>query len=117
MTVSENKPTVQAGLPLFKTNKRDKPFLCLTKDTSDCNSEITKKSKFESDIKPIDSKAPKVGPSSFQVIKVLGVGSFGEVFLVEKIDTGRLYAMKILKKDKIFSKNLTKYAIVERNVL
>lgn len=117
MTVSENKPAVNPGLPLFKTNKRDKPFLCLTKDTSDSNSDVTKKTKYGSDIKPTDPNSPKVGPSSFKVIKVLGVGSFGEVFLVEKIDTGRLYAMKILKKDKIFSKNLTKYAIVERNVL
>lgn len=37
--------------------------------------------------------------------------------MVEKIDSGKLYAMKILKKDKIFKRNLTKYAKAERNVL
>jgi len=47
------------------------------------------------------------------VIKLLGSGSFGEVFLVEKKDNGKLYAMKVLKKDKIMEKNLTRYAMTE----
>ena len=59
----------------------------------------------------------KVGPQSFNVIKLLGVGSFGEVFLVEKKDNHKLYAMKVLKKERVLSRNLRKYAIAERNVL
>uniref|UniRef100_A0AAY4EMC1 Ribosomal protein S6 kinase n=1 Tax=Denticeps clupeoides TaxID=299321 RepID=A0AAY4EMC1_9TELE len=43
----------------------------------------------------------KADPSQFELLKVLGQGSYGKVFLVRKIkgiDTGQLYAMKVLKK-------------------
>lgn len=44
---------------------------------------------------------PKGDPSQFQLLKVLGQGSFGKVFLVKKVvgpDAGTLYAMKVLRK-------------------
>lgn len=40
----------------------------------------------------------KADPSQFELLKVLGEGSFGKVFLARKItgpDTGTLYAMKV----------------------
>jgi len=43
----------------------------------------------------------KADPSHFELLKVLGQGSFGRVFLVRKVteaDAGTLYAMKVLKK-------------------
>ncbi|XP_069866442.1 ribosomal protein S6 kinase alpha-2 isoform X3 [Dipodomys merriami] len=43
----------------------------------------------------------KADPSQFQLLKVLGQGSYGKVFLVRKVtgsDAGQLYAMKVLKK-------------------
>lgn len=48
---------------------------------------------------------------------LLGKGSFGEVYLVEKQGTNRLFAMKVLRKDRILNQNLTRYAKTERNVL
>lgn len=42
----------------------------------------------------------KADPSQFELLKVLGEGSFGKVFLVRKVsgpDTGTLYAMKVNK--------------------
>ena len=59
----------------------------------------------------------KISPHHFLILKELGKGSFGEVFLVLKQDTNQLFAMKVLQKDKIISQNLIKYALTERNVL
>ncbi|OMJ76639.1 hypothetical protein SteCoe_23941 [Stentor coeruleus] len=59
----------------------------------------------------------KVGPMDFEILQVLGKGSFGEVFLVRKRDQMQLFAMKVLRKDKIMGHNLIKYAKTERDVL
>ncbi|XP_040821134.1 ribosomal protein S6 kinase alpha-2 isoform X1 [Ochotona curzoniae] len=43
----------------------------------------------------------KAEPSQFELLKVLGQGSYGKVFLVRKVkgsDAGQLYAMKVLRK-------------------
>ncbi|XP_020293158.1 ribosomal protein S6 kinase 2 beta [Pseudomyrmex gracilis] len=61
----------------------------------------------------------KAEPSHFELLKVLGQGSFGKVFLVRKIvgkDSGTLYAMKVLKKAtlKVRDRVRTK---MERNIL
>jgi len=45
----------------------------------------------------------KIGPQSFTVHALIGKGSFGEVYLVEKKDNGNYYAMKMLHKSKITS--------------
>lgn len=37
----------------------------------------------------------------FEIKKVIGRGSFGKVFLVQKKDTGEVFAMKTLRKDVI----------------
>lgn len=61
----------------------------------------------------------KTDPSQFVLLKVLGEGSFGKVFLVRKVvgaDAGTLYAMKVLKKAtlKVRDRHRTK---MERNIL
>ena len=58
-----------------------------------------------------------IGPQDFLAQKLLGKGSFGEVYLVEKIDNKTAYAMKIIDKEKIISQNLLCYVVTERNVL
>ena len=50
----------------------------------------------------------RCGPDQFVAHQLLGTGSFGEVYLVEKISNKKLYAMKILTKSKIRSQNLIK---------
>ncbi|XP_030850529.1 ribosomal protein S6 kinase alpha-2 isoform X2 [Strongylocentrotus purpuratus] len=61
----------------------------------------------------------KADPSCFELLKVLGQGSFGKVFLVRKTsgqDAGTKYAMKVLKKAtlKVRDRVRTK---MERNIL
>lgn len=58
-----------------------------------------------------------IGAHSFTAHELLGTGSFGEVYLVEKISDSTLHAMKVLCKDKIFEHKLARYAMTERNVL
>jgi len=49
-------------------------------------------------------------------ITILGKGSFGEVYLVER-NGKEQFAMKVLSKEKIIGNNYIKYALTERNVL
>jgi len=59
----------------------------------------------------------KPGPANFIPAKLLGTGSFGEVYLVKERRRGKLFAMKVLSKEKIMGQNLTRYAKTERDVL
>lgn len=38
-----------------------------------------------------------IGYKSFKILDILGQGTFGKVFRVEKVDNGKIYAMKVLK--------------------
>ncbi len=40
----------------------------------------------------------RLGYNDFKKLKIIGRGAFGEVVLVQKIDTGHVYAMKVLRK-------------------
>lgn len=59
----------------------------------------------------------KVGPQNFLPIKMIGSGSFGEVYLVKERKTSNFYAMKVLSKQRIMGQNLVRYAKTERDVL
>ncbi|KAF9579827.1 hypothetical protein BGW38_003752, partial [Lunasporangiospora selenospora] len=53
--------------------------------------------------------------SDFDILRVLGLGSFGKVYQVRKRDTGRIYAMKVLDKKQVIEQKQVEHA--ERNVL
>lgn len=59
----------------------------------------------------------EVGPDSFEFVRELGKGSFGQVFEVAYVRTRERYAMKVLQKNKIQTANLLRYTLTERNVL
>eukprot|EP00040_Diaphanoeca_grandis_P004450 m.28785 g.28785 ORF g.28785 m.28785 type:complete len:529 (-) comp15985_c0_seq1:695-2281(-) len=73
-----------------------------------------------------DSDSPatqdeRVGPTNFDIIRVIGSGGYGKVFLVKKNtgrDKGKLCAMKVLKKATIIrsSKDVS-HTKAERNIL
>jgi RAC serine/threonine-protein kinase len=64
-------------------------------------------------------KAPQSAPrlDSFKMIKVIGVGSFGKVFLVKEIRTDHMFALKVLRKDHIIKRNQVEHTKTERSVL
>ena len=53
----------------------------------------------------------------FHTVKVIGKGAFGEVRLVQKKDTGKIYAMKTLLKSEMFNKDQLAHVKAERDVL
>uniref|UniRef100_A0AAU8EJQ7 non-specific serine/threonine protein kinase n=1 Tax=Tuta absoluta TaxID=702717 RepID=A0AAU8EJQ7_TUTAB len=53
----------------------------------------------------------------FEFVKVLGKGTFGKVVLSREKGTGKLYAMKILKKHLIIQKDEVAHTITENRVL
>ena len=59
----------------------------------------------------------KVDISSFKILESLGEGSFGKVYLVEHSKNKKKFAMKVLNKHKILSRNLISYIITERKIL
>ena len=54
---------------------------------------------------------------SFEILSLLGVGSFGKVCKVRMKKTNNIYAMKILNKDFLIKNKMLKYAITECNIL
>ena len=48
---------------------------------------------------------------------MIGKGSYGKVLLVEKKDTGKMYALKILKKNEILKRNQLEHTMDERRIL
>ncbi|KAI3661627.1 hypothetical protein MP638_002879 [Amoeboaphelidium occidentale] len=53
----------------------------------------------------------------FDLLKVIGKGSFGKVMQVRKKDTSRIYAMKIIRKANIVERSEVEHTLAERNVL
>ena len=47
--------------------------------------------------------------SCFRFYKKIGEGAFGEVFIVKKLKSDKLYALKAIKKEKILGTNLYRY--------
>ena len=53
----------------------------------------------------------------FNLLKVLGKGSFGKVLQVKKKDTGEIFAMKILEKEAVLEKYQLEHTKAERHIL
>jgi len=62
-------------------------------------------------------KRSRLGVDDFEALKVIGKGAFGEVRLVQKVDTGHVYAMKILRKADMVEKEQVAHVRAERDIL
>ncbi len=56
-------------------------------------------------------------PSDFEKLKLLGRGDVGKVYLVRLKNTGKLFAMKVLKKKDMIQRNKVKRVLTEREIL
>lgn len=59
----------------------------------------------------------KASVEDFMMMKVIGKGSFGRVLLGKHINSGTIYAIKVLSKEAIVKQNEVKHIMSERNVL
>lgn len=67
------------------------------------------------DYKPARNKALSI--DDFDLLKVIGKGSFGKVMQVRKKDTQKIYALKAIRKSYIVSKSEVTHTLAERTVL
>lgn len=68
-----------------------------------------------SGMSPTESK--KIGVQDFDLLTVIGKGSFGKVLQVRKKDNGKIYAMKVLNKKNILENNELEHTRTEKNIL
>lgn len=74
-------------------------------------------------VKLLDDTDDGIAYNSFNLLEILGQGTFGKVFKVTKKDSGgdpkmeKEFAMKVLKKAFLVKNNHLKYAITEANIL
>ncbi len=64
-----------------------------------------------------DSQNNDVKLEDFQILSVVGRGSFGKVCLVEYKNTGKLYAMKSIKKDVLIDHDQIENTMLEKKIL
>merc|ERR1712000_293945 len=63
------------------------------------------------------SDKQKMSVNDFDLLALVGKGSFGKVMQVRKKDTGAIYAMKLLSKKHIVLNNEVEHTKAERNIL
>jgi serum/glucocorticoid-regulated kinase 2 len=60
---------------------------------------------------------PAPSLDDFELLRLIGTGSFAKVLLVRHKDTGQLFAMKVLKKEELFRRNQIDHTKTERLIL
>lgn len=65
----------------------------------------------------VENKQQSLKLEDFELLKVVGKGSFGKVMQVMKKDTGRIYALKTIRKAHIISRSEVTHTLAERSVL
>ncbi|KPA85298.1 putative zinc finger protein kinase [Leptomonas pyrrhocoris] len=58
-----------------------------------------------------------VGFGDFQLLTVIGRGTFGKVLKVQQRSTGKVYAMKIMNKSTVYKRCMTSYMKEEKSIL
>lgn len=64
-----------------------------------------------------DKGGKEIGLQDFDLLTVIGRGSFGKVMKVRIKGTNDIYAMKVLKKDAIIKDNMVSHILAEKTIL
>ena len=98
----------------IKRNKNDPLILsAATDDTGQQGGDSDLSNQYENLLRP----NKKISLNDFELVKVIGRGSFGKVYLVRRNGTENFYAMKKLKKDVVAKRNLLVKTQAERDIL
>ncbi|KAF2196472.1 kinase-like protein [Delitschia confertaspora ATCC 74209] len=65
----------------------------------------------------VENRQDRLSIEDFELLKVVGKGSFGKVMQVQKRDTHRIYALKTIRKAHIISRSEVAHTLAERSVL
>ena len=109
-----------SALELFDNNKDEdliakQNFVGVQEEKQVKNEQIPPVSrKSTTDISELEEKT---NFKSFQIIKLLGSGAFGKVYLARKKNTNAIYALKVLRKRQMINKKQVRYASSELNIL
>lgn len=68
-------------------------------------------------VKFVENRQKSLKIEDFELLKVVGKGSFGKVMQVSKRDTHRIYALKTIRKAHIISRSEVAHTLAERSVL
>lgn len=125
LNYSENQPELKEIFNSFSQNKRitEKAFnIVQTSDNGmDRMIEELKQNKILKRLRKVSRSAECVTNinclSNYKVVKVVGKGSYSKVFLVEDKRTGKEYALKVMKKSKIFENKMIEYVKTEKHIL
>lgn len=69
------------------------------------------------DYKPLNDQCKPMTIDDFELLKVIGKGSFGKVMQVKKKDTNKVYALKSIRKAHIVNKMEVTHTLAEKFVL
>lgn len=75
------------------------------------------KGKVKIGIKYVENRQKALKIEDFDLLKVVGKGSFGKVMQVRKKNTKRIYALKTIRKAHIISRSEVAHTLAERSVL
>jgi serum/glucocorticoid-regulated kinase 2 len=65
----------------------------------------------------IKTPTPKLSMDNFRIISVIGRGFYGKVMLVQKLDTGSLYAIKSIHKSRLSESGKAASVLSERTIM
>lgn len=67
---------------------------------------------------PEDAETHMVTMQDFEILKMLGKGSFGRVYMArERGADGKIYAMKVLRKSELVKRNQVGHTVMERKIM